>query len=1032
MRTLTSAQSNQLDLPHRSVHLRVRADRGNGDFVDLTDLEDFDFVDSVTYGEKRDAAVQSAMIKVRREAFDLSLSPFHDTSKLNLSGAPVSIGNPIIIETATIAEDQKPTDSDFVEKFRGEIDEIDLGKSIMTLKCRDDGGRLIDRFAEDQQLFPVQELAADDQMEDVIQDIVDYHNENLADTVANGDWDGTLTILFSSTSGLSVGDFTGIRGTTDASAFFPIASIVANVSVTVTNPQGRTVPNTGAAVSTQVITAATRVTLFSPNGTAAVPFNGSDAPGFQLNRFKNEKEALLPFARRIALLIGWDIGYKFQETVSAFELQLIGPERALAAQGALTFTGTIPLNAETFVVNATTFTARTSGAATDEWNIGVDGPSNATAVVEMFNAGSEKSNAFAFVDPGNSSVVVFAWGTLGTVGNAVVLTEALTGTTGDGGGTLGGTQTGTDGPTGTDHTFSPGRYRDVNSLKVSRKNIRNVIRVTFVDPVTNERVTVIRLDSASIAKYGRRYAEFTEDAAQGIDTISEAIDFADAALADLREPDFQQQVTHEYFWPVQINDTLTYEANGRHYTSDQTLSVVDVKHSLKANGDDTTIITVSGRPAGGVKRWFDIEGRRGIGTPIDDFIDVAPTGVVLTQAMGMIVLNLDDPRTASPPMFDWKTTRVHSEAGTADFTISNSNIVGEGRQLRFEFGDLVPGDSFVFKTVNIDEAGNQSTPSTFVATATQRVGPFHENIDGQGPGRVRNWDFNIFTLGLTIPPDFWTVQDGGTWASEVDVIETVAGTFTGNKAITLDVTAGVEPSLESDFVPFTEGDVLIVSALVKGDVTEANTDVRISVEWFTFAKATISTDAAAVTIANGVFENRKGSTIEAPATTRYFKIKLRGLHIGTNYTITLDRFNAIFAPSEFVAATVGQALTTSAVVVQYTNTIGLGISFNAGTDEYTVEIPGLYTFVFATVYTLPVSSTITLDFQEDVGAGFVNVAADTVNIVSPSGSSRLVIEPRRYIAGDRLRARVTRVGGTASIAGSGSAWIGDQLFREDQ
>ena len=563
MRTLTSTQSRQLQLANRSVHYRVRADRGSGDFVDLTNLEDRSFVESIEYGEDYNKPVLTAIVKLHREFYDLSLSPLHDTSKLNTSGAPVSIGNKIIIETATLGEDQFPISSDWNEVFRGEIDELELGPPIMTLRCLGKGGKLVARFAEDQQVFPVHTDPGNDQMEEVIQDIADYHHEARVDTAAIVTWPGGLTATLSDTSDLNVGDFVGIRGT---SAFFPIASIVANTSFTFTNPQNRAVPT--ATTISQRIPAADRRTLYSPNGTTSVPYATIDDTGFTLNQFKNDKESLLPYMRRSALLIGWELAYRWQEDAAAFELQLFGPERALSARGALTFTG-VPTNGQTFALNGVTYTAVTSGASGNEWNIGGTAADNASAVGAMIRSSAQNQTVFAWPDPDDADSVIFDWGTIGSAGNSITFTEGLSNATADGGGFLGATRAGSDGPTTPDFTFSKDDYDNVSSLKISRKDVRNVIRVTFTDPTTNERVTVIRIDEASIAKYGRLYAEFAEDATKGIDTIPEAVAFADAALSDLREPDMVQVVTQDYFWPAEVSDTYTYPANGRHYTSDQ-------------------------------------------------------------------------------------------------------------------------------------------------------------------------------------------------------------------------------------------------------------------------------------------------------------------------------------------------------------------------------------------------------------------------------------------------------------------------------
>jgi hypothetical protein len=108
------------------------------------------------------------------------------------------------------------------------------------------------------------------------------------------------------------------------------------------------------------------------------------------------------------------------------------------AQGTLTFTGQ-PNDSETMVINNTTITAKTSGAATDEFDIGSSTRDTCDNLVAAINAGSESANVRAWR---KNLTVVVEWLEGGTDGNTVIFTTSLTNTTADGSGTLGGTQTG--------------------------------------------------------------------------------------------------------------------------------------------------------------------------------------------------------------------------------------------------------------------------------------------------------------------------------------------------------------------------------------------------------------------------------------------------------------------------------------------------------------------------------------------------------------------------------------------------------------
>ena len=109
------------------------------------------------------------------------------------------------------------------------------------------------------------------------------------------------------------------------------------------------------------------------------------------------------------------------------------------AQGTLTLTG-IPSADETFVINATTITAKADGSGNvDHFTIGADATETVTNIVATIAECSEAANVKAWA---SGDTVVFEWKTAGTAGNSIVFTEALSNATIDGGGTLGGTHAG--------------------------------------------------------------------------------------------------------------------------------------------------------------------------------------------------------------------------------------------------------------------------------------------------------------------------------------------------------------------------------------------------------------------------------------------------------------------------------------------------------------------------------------------------------------------------------------------------------------
>jgi len=99
-----------LQAPLYAVHARVYAKDGEGKWRALHDLEDWDWVDSVEYGEDLDMPVSQATVTLFRSIYDMHLSPLVEASKLNRTAADayapiLDLGREVIIETITGTEE---------------------------------------------------------------------------------------------------------------------------------------------------------------------------------------------------------------------------------------------------------------------------------------------------------------------------------------------------------------------------------------------------------------------------------------------------------------------------------------------------------------------------------------------------------------------------------------------------------------------------------------------------------------------------------------------------------------------------------------------------------------------------------------------------------------------------------------------------------------------------------------------------------------------------------------------------------------
>jgi hypothetical protein len=277
----------------------------------------------------------------------------------------------------------------------------------------------------------------------------------------------------------------------------------------------------------------TGVTLYSITGTGGTPFQPADSPGWVITKYKQSKRSVLTALRELAIQIGWEVRYRYNSSVGDWVLTFYDPGRELRARGTLTLTGN-PTAAQTFVVNATTITARASGAGADEFNIGASATVTAANIVATLNADSESANLNAWRV---GDAVVIEWIAVGTAGNSIVFTEALTNATADGGGTLGGTVAGRS-MGAADFTFGAANYERMTRMATSLLEIRNAIKVVISDAENSgQRTGIVRTDATSIAKVGRFYMEIQEATSSQIDTISEGSTLANAALEDLKDSD---------------------------------------------------------------------------------------------------------------------------------------------------------------------------------------------------------------------------------------------------------------------------------------------------------------------------------------------------------------------------------------------------------------------------------------------------------------------------------------------------------------
>lgn len=862
MRTLAGQNAAVAALLERSTRLRVSIDRtGSGDWVDLSNHLDLDWIDGVEYEDNSETPVGTMTARIRREWHDLSFSPLMAQSRLNSGGVLVWPKREIKIEVAVMPRRAPAASGNWFEVFRGRIDKIDWQASPIDIRCRDLGGDLQDGWVETQAVYGTDPGRA---IESVIQDLLDDAFDN--------DW-------------------------------IPFA-----------------------------------VTLYSLTGSSGTPFEAADSPGFLITKYKQGRESVMDAIQKLARVIGFECRYRWNSNDSAFRLTLYEPVRPVRSRGTITLTGDPTVN-DTFQIDSVTYTAKSFSSSPDEFNIAVgDTTTTATRIATMLNEGTGRADINAWSD---GATVLVEWQTGGVVGDSVTFTESMDNTTMDGSGTLGGTRGGVDAVTV--HTFPPAQVLGVESLSIDVADIRNKFSGTFENS-SKERITVTRRNQDSIDKYHPRQFILTEASSGPIDTVDEMVDLLDAADNDLSEPDIGQGILVPYFPWGEAADLYRFSANGIHYDSDQDLSAATLRHMISKT-KSRTMITARGKPSLGSTRWLEAEGRPGVAPPADIYTDAAPDNVAATAGLGTMIVVHDDPRTMSPAIEDWFTTKCYVSTSNG-FTPGPTNFVAAGRQTRFDIDGLTPGTTYYSKLQIIDFAGNVAATSTQVTVATQRVGPYHENPDGQQDQLLRNNDFNIYTLDRTTnPPDAWTVE-AGTYESGggADTIYfSVVDSATGDLSLDFNYSSTANsPKVQSLAVPFQDGDLRRFAIVAKkASGLNTNPEVRLRINWLDEDRVSVGTSTVTYELTSS-FQRFMSGVGAAPSGTRYAQLELSPqstIDSSTAWVLRVDKASILRGKGEAVGTeSDSEAPDNTFRKTSWDTFSGTGVNHSSG--DLTVDVPG--------------------------------------------------------------------------------------------
>lgn len=324
MRTITADQQGVLNADSQSDHLRVWIKDSGGTFRDLTTYPGFNAVKSATWSDKVDSPHVTADITLIRELHKLSLAPLMTNSALNRGFNPsasyaalIALNREVKIEVAVVPMGRTPGAVDWMEVFRGRIDDFDQASSSGEVKisCRDLGGRLAQQYIKTELVYAYAQDGAnyvplrvwEPQMVVVI-------NQTYCLPASRGSSEPGNNKFFkcsqSGTTGTSEPTWTTGTNIADGTAKWNYVGAPTAAGVPVQNVMQNILDDHKAASDTAV-------TLYTPT-----------SPGWAIKQFIQKREFVLGAISSLAKQIGWEVKYRWRSGTSQFELTFSQPNRS--------------------------------------------------------------------------------------------------------------------------------------------------------------------------------------------------------------------------------------------------------------------------------------------------------------------------------------------------------------------------------------------------------------------------------------------------------------------------------------------------------------------------------------------------------------------------------------------------------------------------------------------------------------------------------------------------------------------------------
>jgi parallel beta-helix repeat protein len=285
---------------------RVFVEDADGIFVNISDLENYDWVKNVTFDHDIDEDVMQLNLTVNRNIYKLNLSPFVSKSKLNVDGSgnfepAINLNRKVYVETAIVPMDIEPSETDYEEVFRGIIQNIDFqNENGIKLVVDDLGSQIRDKYIEEEKTYGV--------------------ITSLSSAVSSG----ASSIDVKDATGLSadniilIGDDNGYEQVTISS----VSSNTLNLSSSLSNSYEK-----GAGINKLIALETAIQDMLDDNLSISITLYVPNSPQSFIKSFKQGKEGLFFAIKNKVMQIGWKVGYKWDASTDSFRFTLYEPER---------------------------------------------------------------------------------------------------------------------------------------------------------------------------------------------------------------------------------------------------------------------------------------------------------------------------------------------------------------------------------------------------------------------------------------------------------------------------------------------------------------------------------------------------------------------------------------------------------------------------------------------------------------------------------------------------------------------------------